>query len=109
MIPAIPIAYIGAALVIGLFTSPLPAFEAQWSLFLGHGAFIAMATCLLTLGPRFISSAEVSLLILAESVLAPILVWAVIGEDPGPWALAGGAVVIGALLVSNLSALWSHK
>jgi drug/metabolite transporter (DMT)-like permease len=109
MIPAIPIAYIGAALVIGLFTSPLPAFEAQWSLFLGHGVIIAVAICLLTLGPRFISSAEVSLLILAESVLAPILVWAVIGEDPGPWALVGGAVVIGALLVSNLPALRSHR
>ncbi|MDH3660525.1 MAG: DMT family transporter [Alphaproteobacteria bacterium] len=106
MIPVIPIAYIGAAVVIWLFTSPLPAFETQWSLFLGHGAFIAVATCLLTLGPRYISSAEVSLLILLESVLAPILVWAVIGEDPGPWALLGGAVVIGALLVSNLSALW---
>ena len=74
-------------------------------MFLGHGAFIAAATCLLTLGPRYISSAEVSLLILLESVLAPILVWFVIGEDPGVWALIGGAVVVGALLVSNLVAL----
>ncbi|MGI9449718.1 MAG: DMT family transporter [Geminicoccaceae bacterium] len=109
MIPAIPIAYIGAALVIWLFVSPQPAFEAQWPLFLGHGALIGVATCLLTLGPRFISSAEVSLLILLESVLAPILVWAMIGEDPGPWALVGGAIVIGALLVSNLLALRWHR
>jgi len=109
MIPAIPIAYIGSVLAFGLFISPLPAFEAEWPLFLGHGAFIGVATCLLTLGPRFISSAEVSLLILLESVLAPILVWAVIGEDPGSWALVGGTVLIGALIVSNLSALWLHK
>ena len=109
MIPLIPIAYIGAALIVGLFISPLPAFESQWPLFLGHGAFIAVATCLLTLGPRFISSAEVSLLILLESVLAPLLAWAAIGEDPGPWALAGGAVVIGALLLSNMSALRSQR
>ena len=109
MIPAIPIAYIGSVLAFGFFISPLPAFEAEWPLFVGHGAFIGVATCLLTLGPRFISSAEVSLLILLESVLAPILVWAVIGEDPGRWALVGGAVVIGALLLSNLSALWSHR
>lgn len=68
-----------------------------------------MATCLLTLGPRYISAAEVSLLILLESVLAPLLVWAAIGEDPGPWALVGGSVVIGALLLSNLWALWSHR
>ncbi|NJO37460.1 MAG: DMT family transporter [Rhizobiales bacterium] len=109
IIPAIPIAYVGAALVIGSFTSPVPAFAAQWPLFLGHGAFIGVATCLLTLGPRYLSAAEVALLILLESVLAPLLVWAVIGEDPGPWALVGGAVVIGALLLSNLWALWMHR
>ncbi|MEM7598558.1 MAG: DMT family transporter [Pseudomonadota bacterium] len=102
MIPAIPVAYIGAALVIGAFVSPFALLADQWHLLLGHGLFIAVATCLLTLGPRYISSAEVSLLILLESVLAPILVWAWIGEDPGRWALVGGAVVIGALLVSNL-------
>ncbi len=105
MIPAIPIAYIGSALLFWPFIAPLAAFPAQWELFVAHGAFIAIATCFLSLGPRYISSAEVSLLILLESVLAPILVWAVIGEDPGRSALLGGAVVIGALLVSNMIAL----
>lgn len=105
MIPAIPIAYIGSALVMWPFVAPLAVFPGQWDLFMGHGAFIAVATCFLTLGPRYISSAEVSLLILLESVLAPILVWIVVGEDPGHWALVGGAVVIGALFVSNLVAL----
>lgn len=105
MIPAIPIAYIGAALVIGLFTAPFQAFAGNWVLFLGHGLFIGAATCLLTLGPRYIRSGEVALLILLESVLAPLLVWAVIGEHPGAWALAGGTVVIGVLLISNLVAL----
>jgi drug/metabolite transporter (DMT)-like permease len=109
MIPAIPIAYIGAAIVIGIFVSPAEAFETQWPLFLGHGAFIAAASCLLVLGPRYISSSEVSLLILLEAVLAPLLVWAVIGENPGSWALVGGAVVIGALLESNFYALVNQK
>jgi len=102
MIPAIPIAYIGAACVLAPFAAPFESFAPQWPLFLGHGAFIGAASCLLALGPRYISSAEVSLLILLEAVLAPILVWAMIGEDPGPWALAGGGIVIGALVVSNL-------
>ena len=88
-----------------MFCSPIEAFQAQWQLFMGHGAFIGAASCFLALGPRYISSAEVSLLVLLESVLAPLLVWAVIGENPGPWALTGGAVVIGAILVSNLFAL----
>jgi drug/metabolite transporter (DMT)-like permease len=38
-------------------------------------------------------------------VLAPLLVWAILGEDPGRWALIGGAVVIAVLLISNLWAL----
>lgn len=101
MIPAIPIAYIGAALVLSPFVSPIEAFALEWPLFLAHGAFIGAASCLLALGPRYISSAEVSLLVLLETVLAPILVWAVIGEEPGPWALAGGTIVVGALVVSN--------
>ena len=32
----------------------------------------------------------------------PLLVWAVIGEFPGEWTLAGGAVVLGALLSHSL-------
>jgi len=40
-----------------------------------------------------------------ESVLAPLLVWAVLGEDPGVYALIGGGIVVGALFLSNLIAL----
>lgn len=105
MIPAIPIGFISIALLISLFVAPLPAIETQWPVILAHGAFIGVSSCLLTLGPRYISSTEVALLVLLESILAPLLVWAVIGENPGVWALMGGAVVIGALLVSNLIAL----
>ncbi|MCR9147407.1 MAG: DMT family transporter [Rhodobacteraceae bacterium] len=105
MIPAIPISYLGAGLVLLPFCAPLEVVPGQTHLLLGHGAFIAVATCFLTLGPRFISSAEVALLILLESVLAPLLVWAWVGEDPGRWTLIGGAVVIGALLISNATAL----
>lgn len=105
MVPAVPFAYIGAALVLLLFTSPFEAFAANWPLYLGHGVMIGAASCLLTLGPRYITSAEVSLLVLLESVLAPILVWWVLGEDPDPLAIAGGAMVIVALLVSNYFAV----
>ncbi len=87
---------------------PMAVWQVNWPLILVHGAFISVSTCLLTLGPRYLASAEVALLILLESVLAPLLVWAVVGEDPGPWALVGGVVVIGALFVSNLWAL-SHN
>ncbi len=105
MVPAVPFAYIGAALVLLMFTSPFEGFEAKWHLYLGHGAMIGAASCLLTLGPRYITSAEVSLLVLLESVLAPILVWWLLGEDPGSLAIVGGVIVISTLLVSNYVAI----
>lgn len=109
MIPAVPFAYFGAAAVLFFFSDPFTAWAANWPLLLGHGLFIGAATCFLTLGPRYISSAEVGLLILLESVLAPILVWAALGEDPGRLALIGGAIVVGALLASNLAALRAQR
>jgi len=41
--------------------------------------------------------------------IPPILVWWVIGEDPGSLAVVGGAVVIGALVVSNVYNLVSQR
>jgi drug/metabolite transporter (DMT)-like permease len=105
MVPAVPVAMIGASLLVWPLAAPLETWQANWPLLLAHGAFISVSTSLLTLGPRYIASPEVALLILLESVLAPLLVWVVIGEDPGIWALIGGAVVISVLLVSNIWAL----
>ena len=105
LIPAIPVGYIGAALTISLFTDPFSSFSNNWLLYFGHGLFIALGTCLLAIGPRFISAPEVALLILLESVLAPLLVWLVIGEDPGQWALFGGFIVLLSLLISNFVAV----
>ena len=109
MVPAIPIAYIGAALLVSIFIDPIPAFSAQWSTFVSHGVFVGFATCLLTIGPRYISAAEVALLVLLESVLAPFLIWVIVGEHPGKWVIIGGMVVIGALLVSNLVVLLRRR
>ncbi|HSN90126.1 MAG TPA: DMT family transporter [Anaeromyxobacteraceae bacterium] len=39
---------------------------------------------------------EASLLILLEPVLNPVWAFLLAGESPGPWALAGGAVILGA-------------
>jgi len=109
MVPTIPIAYIGSALIIAIGYFPFEEFAKNGLLFLGHGLFIGIASWLLTLGPRYLSSPEVSLLILLESALAPLLVWLVVGEFPGEWALVGGAIVIIALLVFNLLKLSKER
>lgn len=102
MVPAIPVAYALGALLVAPFATPYSAIVDQPYLILLHGGFIACASVLLTLGPRYIGSAEVALLILLETVLAPLLVWAVMGEYPGQWAVYGGIIVVGVLVFSNL-------
>ena len=106
MIPAIPIAFISCAIFLLPFADPFAIPAHQWWLVALHGGvFIAASSCLLALGPRYIQSAEVALLILMESILAPLLVWLLLGEQPGHWTLVGGCLVLGVLCVSNLLAL----
>ena len=105
MVPAVPVAYIGASLILLLIINPFSVPNGQWGLVAFHGSFIVVSASLLALGPRYITSAEVGLLILLESVLAPLLAWALLDENPGIWALSGGAVVVVALAISNTIAL----
>jgi drug/metabolite transporter (DMT)-like permease len=106
VVPAIAPGMLGAALVLLPFADPFSVPAGDWIWVALHGGFfIVLSTALLAMGPRYLPSAEVALLLLVESVLAPLLAWVVVGEDPGRWALVGGAIVIGALLVSNLVAL----
>jgi drug/metabolite transporter (DMT)-like permease len=106
MMPAVPFAFLAAALMLWPFAEVWSIRPEHWWMVAVHGGvFIVVSMSLLAIGPRYIPSAEVSLLVLLESVLAPLLVWAVVGEHPGAWTLAGGAIVVGALLVSNVVAL----
>lgn len=106
MVPAIPPGMLAAALVLLPFAAPFSVPKDDWLWVALHGGFfVTISTALLATGPRFLPSAEVALLLLVESVLAPILAWVVVGEAPGTWALIGGGVVVGALAISNAIAL----
>ena len=105
MVPAVAVGYVLAGVAILPWATPWDVDPAQAPLIAMHAGFIVVSSVLLALGPRYITSAEVGLLVLLESVLAPILAWIVIFEDPGIYALIGGAVVIGTLFVSNLVVL----
>ncbi|MGR3502630.1 DMT family transporter [Pseudaestuariivita sp.] len=109
MVPGVAVAYLASSAALIPFVDPWAVPDDQWRYVALHGVFITVSATGLALGPRYITSAEVALLILLESVLAPVLVWAVIGEAPGRWAIAGGAVVIAALAVSNLAALRNRR
>ncbi|MGC1503200.1 MAG: DMT family transporter [Sulfitobacter sp.] len=109
MVPGVAMGYTLAACLIAPFADPFSASWDQAPLFVGHGMIIMVSSILLAIGPRYITSAEVGLLVLLESVLAPLLAWAVVGENPGQITLIGGAIVIGALLVSNVVLLMRQR
>lgn len=105
MVPGVAIGYLLAGIVILPWAQPLSMPLDQAPLVAAHVGTIAFSSVFLALGPRYITSAEVGLLVLLESVLAPLLAWGFLAEDPGGYALVGGALVIGALFVSNLVVL----
>ncbi len=63
------------------------------------GIFVAFS-----IAPRYITGAEVSLCSLLETVLGPLWVFLIYNEKPGPFTLAGGLLLIGALFVHELLA-----
>jgi len=60
---------------------------------------LGLGLVLFTAGARLIPVAEASLIAVLESVLGPVWVWLALGETPSPASLAGGAVVLAALVV----------
>ena len=61
--------------------------------------FLPTACILIQIGPRYIPAAEVSLMLLLETVLGSFLVWLFLGEVPTRLSLVGGAIVFSALAV----------
>jgi len=76
---------------------PLGAHSAAgWMVVIYLGVFqIAVAYVLVTSGLRHILALEATLILLIEPVLNPVWAWLFQGERPGPWALLGGAVILG--------------
>ncbi len=60
---------------------------------------IGLGLMLLTIGARLIPAAQVGLIVLLEVVLGPVWVWIAFGERPDNATLAGGAVVIAAIVI----------
>ena len=52
----------------------------------------------LALGPKYLSAAETGMFYLLETVLAPVWVWLIFAEQPPAATLAGGAIILVALV-----------
>ncbi len=106
MIPAMALSGLLVGLIASPLAQPVELGQSQLLYLLIMGLFVVpVSFALITLGPRYLPAPEVSLLLLLETVLGPLWVWLVIGEAPGPLALAGGAVVVATLAAHSALAL----
>ena len=71
---------------------------------LGAGQ-MALGLILFTAGARLIPAAQAGLITLLEVVLGPLWVWLIYQEDPGAPTLAGGVVIIAAVLLHAVAEL----
>ena len=103
MAPAAALATALTALVALPMADPLGTAPRDLALlaFFGVGQFGA-GFLLFTAGARLIPAAESSLIGMLETVLGPLWVWLVLSERPGAASLAGGALILAALLANTL-------
>ncbi|QFT96706.1 EamA-like transporter family protein [Roseovarius sp. THAF8] len=70
-----------------------------WAMAITGGVVLPVSFFMLSLAARHTLAANVSLLMLLETVLGPLWVWIGVGERPTAAMLVGGAIVVGSLTV----------
>lgn len=99
MIPSTALGKLISGLAVAPLAEPFSMSATGFGLMILLGlVLLPISFGLLTLGPRYLPAPEVSLLMLLETVLAPVLVWQLLGERPSNAALFGGVLVIAALV-----------
>ena len=63
---------------------------------------LTLGMILFTVGSRGVPSAQLSLIALVEPTLSPLWAWLVARELPPVWTFAGGAVILGAIVIQAL-------
>jgi drug/metabolite transporter (DMT)-like permease len=103
MIPAVVLSGILTTLLTMFVTDPL-SVEASDILMLTVLGSVVMPIplALMTVAPKLIPAAEVSLIMLLETFLAPLWVWLVIGQRPAWETVLGGGVLVATLVVHAL-------
>jgi drug/metabolite transporter (DMT)-like permease len=103
MIPAALYATIFAGIVALTQASTLAitTHDLPYLFFFGFGQ-LGLGMALYTSGARHIPAAAAALAALLEPALGPIWVWLIYAENPGIYAVIGGVILIGSLVVHSL-------
>lgn len=106
LIPAVLLGSVFSVLLMLPFAWPLQASLHDVTLLAILGVFqLGLPCMLMVMAARSLSAPEVSLLALLEVLLGPLWAWLGAGEVPAAATLAGGALVIGALVFNEAAGL----
>jgi drug/metabolite transporter (DMT)-like permease len=95
LVPSIIVGSVITALY-ALASAPISAVDSTQLIYLSVQCLvlIPLAYAIITIAPRFTSSAEVQLVFLLESILGPFWVWIVISETPPINTIIGGSLLL---------------
>ncbi|WP_119168786.1 DMT family transporter [Algihabitans albus] len=108
-LPSMVLAGYFSAFAMIWFASPFAMDSVSFGWQVTMGLMVACAFALIATAPRFAPSPVVSLMLLLETVLGPLLVWSLLAEVPSRWALLGGAIVLTALLGQGFGELLAQR
>lgn len=106
ILPSVGLGALGAGVVGVVLAGPqgMMGDAVLWPILVTGAVVLPVSFFCLSLASRFTAAANVSLLLLLETVLGPLWVWLGIGEAPTPMMVVGGAVVVGSLAVYLMKA-----
>jgi len=108
--PVISTSGLLTALIILPLAQPFSVTQSDMGYLLIMGIYmLPVATALMYLGPKYIPAPEVGLMLLLESILGPIWVWLVLGEQPGIRTFIGGAIILSTLAINTVWVLKSTR
>lgn len=104
MVPATMLGGLFSAIATLPWTVAAPVSMGDLALLATLGCFqLAFGLTLFVRGSRRLGAAELGLLTLLETVLAPLWVWIGVGETPGLPALLGGALVLTSVIAATFA------
>ncbi len=113
MVPAMTIsgfvAAAGGAFMISQTTGIYSLPESSVPYLIAGGIIVTIAFALITLGPRYISAPEVSLIMPLETVIGSYLAWAFLSEHPSNTTLIGGFIILLTLFTHAWLSLKAEK
>ncbi len=86
------------------FTSGLPVGVYSWPAMSIMGVFMALSFIIYSNVIKQVRAIEAILVLIIEPMLNPLWVFLILGERPGAWALLGGSIIVGSIVLRGMAA-----